>query len=193
VAASCALLGVCLAGGPLYVSSAASESVQLQLADTCLADVAVHLPYSSDPVLLAALDRVYSSLRDVEVPIVSTSISTSFRLEDSPAISRSMVLVHRQGQERAFDPTLVELTGDDVLVPDYLLSDGAFVVGETHLELDEPATVQIGDDGTVEPLPEARSVSMSVVGSYPTIPGSWPVSIGPTPARSSSPASTSPG
>ena len=38
VAAAAALAGVCLAGGPLYVSSAASEAVQLGLERTCLTE-----------------------------------------------------------------------------------------------------------------------------------------------------------
>ncbi len=171
VAASCALLGVCLAGGPLYVSSAASESVQLQLADTCLSDVAIHLPYSADPVLMAALDHAFASLRGVEAPVVTQSMSATYRLEDSPALERAMVLVHRQGQETQFDPLLAPLSDGEVLVPEYLVAAGEFVVGRTQLEIQEPVAFRINDDGAMEPLPDAEveAVSMSVVGTYPRI------------------------
>ena len=170
MAASCALLGVCLAGGPLYVSSAASESVQLQLADTCLSDVAVHLPYSTDPVLLAALDHVYSSLRGVQAPIVTTSMTATFRLDDSPAVERAVVLIHRDGQDEQFEPHLTAPPDGVVLIPEYLVADGEYVVGRTQLAIQESATFGIGDDGSMEPLPQPAAVSMPVVGTYPKIP-----------------------
>lgn len=169
VAASCALLGVCLAGGPLYVSSAASESVQLQLASTCPADVAVHLPATSDPAVVSALAAAQSSLRQVEPAIVTQSVPTTYRLADSPAVARRLVLVHRDGQEAEFDPPLAELREGEVLVPDYLLATGEIAIG-TDLAVDQPPSFRQSDDGSVEPLPERGPVSLLVVGTYPAIP-----------------------
>ena len=49
VAAAAALAGVCLAGGPLYVSSAASEAVQVGLARTCLTDAGLIVRLGRSP------------------------------------------------------------------------------------------------------------------------------------------------
>ena len=49
VAAAAALAGVCLAGGPLYVSSAASEAVQVGLARTCLTDAGLVVRLARNP------------------------------------------------------------------------------------------------------------------------------------------------
>ncbi len=170
MAASCALLGVCVAGGPLYVSSAASESVQLQLADICLSDVAVHLPYSPDPVVVAALDRAYSTLRQVQEPIITASVSATYRLADTPKVRRKLVLIHRDGQETQFDPQLPALADNTVLMPDYLLTTGEYEPGTTELMIQEPPMFQIGSDGQMEPMPDPAPISMLMVGTYPTIP-----------------------
>jgi hypothetical protein len=170
VAASCALLGVCLAGGPLYVSAAASEAVQLQLDDTCLSDVAVHLPYSSDPQLLASLDQVLTTLRQHQEPVVTHLLSTSFRLADSPAVERRLVLVHRDGQEAQFEPPLTPVSTDELAVPAYLVDTGDFVPGDTELSMQAPASFEIAADGSIEPGQQPDPVSMRVTATYPTIP-----------------------
>jgi len=61
VGAAAAILAVCAAGGPLYVSSAASQAVQIQLDDGCLADDGMHLTLLFDqahPRLDAAVRTV---------------------------------------------------------------------------------------------------------------------------------------
>ena len=49
VAAAAALAGACLAGGPLYVSSAASEAVQVGLERTCLTDAGLVVRLARNP------------------------------------------------------------------------------------------------------------------------------------------------
>lgn len=152
------------------MSSAASEAVQLQLASTCLADVAVTLPVVDDARVAAALDIATESLRGAEPPVVTRSLSTTYHLAESEAVTRRLVLVQRDGQDTAFDPPLAvaELAEGEVLVPDQLLDTGEIVVG-TVLAVDAPPTFEMADDGSMQPV-DATVVELRVAGSYPSIP-----------------------
>jgi hypothetical protein len=85
VAAAAALLTVGLAGGPLYVSSAASEAVQVGLAQTCATDagLALFLPFFVDPSITLELDERAALVSDVQAPIhtVLGSTRTASRAE----------------------------------------------------------------------------------------------------------------
>src|SRR5262245_60924213 len=71
VAAATALLGIALASGPLYVSSAASEAVQVGLARTCPSDagLVVGVPPFLDASVLDRLDDLAAPVDHVEAPI----------------------------------------------------------------------------------------------------------------------------
>jgi len=67
----------CLAGGPLYVSSAATAALQAELADTCLSDAGlqVNLFASGDDEPLTASPTVTMREAAERVPTPSRSCS----------------------------------------------------------------------------------------------------------------------
>src|SRR5262245_39556541 len=93
VAAAAALAGVCLAGGPLYVSSAASEAVQVGLARTCLTDAGLVVrlgrsPGAAEETLVDAARRIPHA----EPAMVTETYAESVHRDDSTTPVRAVLL-----------------------------------------------------------------------------------------------------
>ena len=117
VAAAAALAGVCLAGGPLYVSSAASEAVQVGLARTCLTDAGLVVRLARNPSgpeadLIAAASHVAHA----EPALVTETVAQVVTRDGSTTPIRS-VLLDRTGQYDALDRT--PLAAGEALAPDW--------------------------------------------------------------------------
>ena len=133
VAAAAALAGVCLAGGPLYVSSAASEAVQVGLARTCLTDAGLIVrlgrsPGTPEETLVAAA----ATVPHAQPAIVTETVAQSLQRQASTTPIRS-VLLDRTGQ---YDVLGVRaLAANEALSPDWAepifgLAPGVHVDGE---------------------------------------------------------------
>jgi hypothetical protein len=117
VSAAAALAGVCLAGGPLYVSSAASEAVQLGLERTCLteAGLVVQLARSAgraEDALLASAPAIAHT----QPPLVTETVAMTVHPAGAPSPTR-VVLLDRTGQYDALGTA--PLREGDALAPDW--------------------------------------------------------------------------
>jgi hypothetical protein len=99
---------VCAAGGPLYVSSAASQAVQIQLDDGCLADDGMHLGVLADQPH-PRLDAAVGTVAHTAGPPVVTETTQAYRyhLAGTEGPQRRIVLAHRDGQEDHLGPGIV--------------------------------------------------------------------------------------
>ena len=98
VAAAAALAGACLAGGPLYVSSAASEAVQVGLERTCLTDAGLVVRLARNPSGPEAdLVEAASHVAHTEPALVTETVPQVVTRAGSSTPIRS-VLLDRTGQ-----------------------------------------------------------------------------------------------
>ena len=169
--AAAAILAVCAAGGPLYVSSAASQAVQIQLDDGCLADDGMHLDLLFDQAH-PGLDAAARTVAHTTGPPVVTE--TAPALPVPPGRNGRAATPHRarphDGQEAHLGPGIVTPGSGQVLVPDSYLPIGGVKVGD-HLDLTVPAPVVLDVDN--RPLPDQpapTTMELTVVGTYPEIP-----------------------
>ena len=103
VAAATALGVTCLAGGPLYVSSAATAALQAELADTCLSDAGlqVNLFASGDDEPLTASPTVTMREAAERVPYAQPVVFTDIAVlmgTSSDGIRQAATVVARLGQ-----------------------------------------------------------------------------------------------
>ena len=171
VGAAAAILAVCAAGGPLYVSSAASQAVQIQLDDGCLADDGMHLDLLFDQAH-PRLDAAVRTVAHTTGPPVVTETTQPYlyHLAGTDGPQRRIVLAHRDGQEAHLGPGIVTPGPGQVLVPDWYLPIGGVKVGD-RLDLTVPAPVVLDVDN--RPLPDQpapTTMELTVVGTYPEIP-----------------------
>ncbi len=152
VGAAAAILAVCAAGGPLYVSSAASQAVQIQLDDGCLADDGMHLGVLADQPH-PRLDAAVGTVAHTAGPPVVTETTQAYRyhLAGTEGPQRRIVLAHRDGQEDHLGPGIVTPGPGQVLLPDWYLPIGGVKVGD-RLDLTVPAPVVFDVDN--RPLPD---------------------------------------
>ncbi len=103
VAAGVALLSAAVVGAPLYVSAAGSESVQLQLADSCGADVALQLNVLPDPVT-GVVDR--QALREITDSIPKRLEPV---LQETASVARPMTAINQVPRRRPLILTAASL------------------------------------------------------------------------------------
>ena len=171
VAAAAAILAICAAGGPLYVSAAASRSVQIQLDDGCLVDDGMVLRLLSTQAH-PRLDAAVHDVGHTTGPPVVTEISQPYRyhLAGADGPQHRIVLAHRDGQEEHLGIDTVPPGPGEVLLPDWYLRIGGVKVGD-RLALTVPAPVQVDVDNRPLPKqPEPTTMDLTVVGTYPEIP-----------------------
>jgi hypothetical protein len=170
VAAAAALLAVCAAGGPLYVSAAASQAVQVQLDDGCLADDGMHLHLGPSASARAALDTAVGSVPHVAAPVVTT-ISQAYTFLVGPD-RRRVVLMQRDGQADHLGDGMAAPRPGEVLLPDWYLRMSGVAVGD-RLAVTIPAPLELDVDD--RPLPQSEqpppaTMALTVAGAYPGIP-----------------------
>ena len=117
VAAAAALAGACLAGGPLYVSSAASEAVQVGLERTCLTDAGLVVRLARNPSGPEAdLVEAASHVAHTQPALVTETVPQVLTRAGSSTPIRS-VLLDRTGQYDALG--LSPLSAGEAASPDW--------------------------------------------------------------------------
>jgi hypothetical protein len=133
VAAAAALAGVCLAAGPLYVSSAASEAVQVGLARTCLTDAGLVVRLGRSPgTPEEALVATATKIAHAQPAIVTETTPQSLQRPGRTTPIRS-VLLDRTGQYAELG--VPALAANEALSPDWAepifgLAPGVHVDGQ---------------------------------------------------------------
>ena len=171
-AAAAGLLAVCLAGGPLYVSAAASEAVQIDLHHLCLADAGVGLVLvPRHESALAALDAAAARIHGV-TPSVLTSLTGVFPVsvvgDESDTAQRLVLLLSREGQEKELGGPVPALGQNETLLPDWFRKPVGIARGD-HIAVTEPPIQYSGELGAEGPVP-ATVLDLTVDGTYPEIP-----------------------
>lgn len=121
VGAASALVAVGLAGGPLYVSSAASEAVQVGLDNTCIADAGLvyTLPGNADPEIEARLDDLAGDVRFAQSPIHTTYGQFAYTLVGGrDELTDNVVMLSRTDDLAQVGFVDQPLGDDTVLVPE---------------------------------------------------------------------------
>lgn len=160
VAAAASLLTVGLAGGPLYVSSAASEAVQVGLAQTCATDagLALSLPFFLDPAIPRALDERAARVSDVEPPIHTVFGRYSYHVKGGDDdLTDNLVLLARDGQLDELGRDGLTVESGEVLAPESTEAHAGVTTGRVLL-------VDVPGPSEREPL------SLVVAGRYPDVP-----------------------
>ena len=142
VAAAAALAGVCLAGGPLYVSSAASEAVQVGLARTCLTDAGLIVRLGRSPG--AAEETLIDEAATVahgQPAIVTETFAQGVEMQGRTLPIRS-VLLDRTGQYDVLG--VPPLAAGEALSPDWAEPIWGLAPG-VHLD-GEPFVLTIRDE-----------------------------------------------
>jgi putative ABC transport system permease protein len=171
VAAATALAVGSLVGGTLYVSSAGSEALQVQLERTCLGDAGAAFDIE-DPADAARLTAAAASLAHVERPVVTrmiTGVEHRRPSADAGVLPR-LTLLSRDGQSESLG--VRHLAAGEALVPEWAVADLA-PRGTGTIEVQMPPTQlrQTPDGGFVSvDLPDRPLLTLTVVGSYPDIP-----------------------
>ncbi|HEY7627239.1 MAG TPA: hypothetical protein VH761_09225, partial [Ilumatobacteraceae bacterium] len=121
ITAIAALGSVCLAGSPLYLSSVATAALQSELAQTCLADLALVIPVAaSQPDPSAALTTLTSSTGHTQ-PGVLTRMASNVILDlGNGALPRRAYLVYREGQTGHLERAVTEPGPGEALAPEWL-------------------------------------------------------------------------
>ncbi|MEO6125543.1 MAG: hypothetical protein ABIR32_17735 [Ilumatobacteraceae bacterium] len=190
VVAASALLAVGLAGGPLYVSSASSEALQIAMAGTCATDVGLDLVVpafgssSSDdaPALSAWLDERSVEVPNAKAPVLSRATWPNYTLRGGDGLARRMVLLWRDGQleHLDIDATLGGTIGNGrILAADQARDRAAIATG---------SVLDISIASALRPMPVAKT--LEVAGTYRDIPFlpepshwcGWRASVRPSPS-----------
>jgi hypothetical protein len=171
VGAAAAILAVCAAGGPLYISSAASESVQRQLDDGCLADDGLQLSilpgHTRGPLDGRATSIAHVTGRPV---VTSTTQPYLYHRPGTEDVQWRVVLAHREGQFDHFGDGIVRPGPGEVLLPDWYLRIGGVAVGDRlDVTVPSPALPGVPNRPVIE-APEPTTLELTVVGTYPEIP-----------------------
>lgn len=124
IATAAALLTVCLAGTPLYVSASGSQAIQDQLAQTCPADVALGLVVTApagrgDPAVRLDPDEVRSLLDGV--PDVAPAVAehaVRITVTADGGLPRGLWLFARDGAGGEVRPPFPELGPDELAMSD---------------------------------------------------------------------------
>ncbi len=154
VAAAVALGSAALAGGPLYVSSAATADLQTQLTTTCATDAGLRLPDFMVGRRTAQVRSAISGLVDVRSPITTSTATGSAHVPGGPDVA--VTVVSRTGQE--VERGIAPLGVDEVAVPASTLQRFDATVGDT-LTIAPSST----DPGTAP-------VVLTIAESYPDVP-----------------------
>ncbi|HTN80424.1 MAG TPA: hypothetical protein VMK16_12170, partial [Acidimicrobiales bacterium] len=155
VAAAAALAGACLAGGPLYVSSAASEAVQVGLARTCLTDAGLVVRLARSPSgpeqdLVDAASRTPNA----QAAIVTETVAQFVTVAGAPSSTRVVLLDRtRQYDELGVPP----LEQGQALAPDWAQRVSGLAAG-------------VSVRGEVPNATPPTPYSLDVRGVYPGIP-----------------------
>ena len=148
--AAAALLTIALAGGPLYVSAAASEAVQVGLGRTCGADAGLTLPvpFFVDAGIEDELDAMAAEIPHTEPPIRTLIGGRAFEYRElggNDDLTDRIVLLAREGQLDELGAP-VELDGpppvlgeDEVLAPESGEERAGVTTGDV-LVVDVPAS-----------------------------------------------------
>jgi hypothetical protein len=175
VAASTALAVGSLVGGTLYVSSAASEALQVQLDRTCLGDAGVLFGLDDTTSGTTEVERLGAAARDiahVDAPIVTRSVpGVEYRVPGASAgVLPRLTLLARDGQSDALG--VAELGPGEALVPDWAAASLA-PGGTGRIEVQTPPSRierrPTGEIVSVD-LPDGPLVTLDVVGTYAEIP-----------------------
>ena len=171
-AAAAGLLAVCLAGGPLYVSAAASESVQIDLHHLCLADAGISMVLvPRHERALAALDAAAGRIHGVTPPVL-TGLTGVFPVsvigDESDTAQRFVLLLSREGQEKELGGPVPALGQNETLLPDWFRTPVGIARGD-HIAVTEPPIQYSGELGAEGPVP-ATVLDLTVDGTYPEIP-----------------------
>lgn len=117
VVAAAALAGICLAGGPLYVSSAASEAVQLGIERTCLTEAGLVVRLARDAGRAeAALLASAPAIAHTQPAIVTETVGMTVQRPGARSPTR-VVLLDRTGQYEAL--ATAPLREGEALSPDW--------------------------------------------------------------------------
>lgn len=127
VAMACVLMAATLAGALLYLSAAASEAVQLQLAAGCPAANGLTLPVAN----IASADglaRTAATVPHTAAPILTSYTRVSYQAADGTG--RGVIIVHRDGQEAHVTPPLADLPTGSIAYPRSALERAGLHVGD---------------------------------------------------------------
>ena len=159
VAAAAALLTIGLAGGPLYVSSAASEAVQVGLTRTCATDagLGVFLPFFVDPSIALGLDERAALIDDVQQPIHTVVGQYAYGVEGGDDdLTDQVVLLARDGQLGELGRAGLTVGAGEALAPESTEASAGVTTGRV-LVVDVP-------------VPAAPPLRLLVTGRYPDVP-----------------------
>ncbi len=187
VAAASGLLATCLAGGPLYISSTASEALQVGLSQSCLTDAGLrfgmaplHDPDTgtiTDQPEQVELDRLGALIPNTQPPIVTdeTADVRFAAVGDANPASKRVILLSRVGQLANLDVDIGanDLSANTALVPEWdIPAFGADTTKRFEITIEPPPAFEPdGSGGSVTPATgEPRIVALDIVGSYPDIP-----------------------
>jgi hypothetical protein len=179
VAAATALAVGSLVGGTLYVSSAASEALQVQLDRTCLGDAGVIFGLdetstvdTTGQTVETRLDAAAAGIAHVDAPIVTRSVPDVHYLvpgAESTVLPR-LTLLARDGQAAALG--VPELAPGEALVPEWAAATLA-PGGTGQIEVQTPPSrIERRESGEIVSidLPDGPLVTLDVVGTYAEIP-----------------------
>ncbi|HEX4982266.1 MAG TPA: hypothetical protein VFV63_11230, partial [Ilumatobacteraceae bacterium] len=159
VAAAAVLLTIGLAGGPLYVSSAASEAVQVGLSRTCATDAGLSLfvPFFVDPSIGRELDARAALIDDVQPPIHTVLGQYPYGVEGGDDdLTDQVVLLARDGQLGELGRAGLAVGAGEALAPE---------------STEASAGVTTGGVLVVDVLePTAPPLRLVVAGRYPDVP-----------------------
>ena len=193
VVSASALLAVSLAGGPLYVSSAASQALQTSMANTCATDTGLVLTLPALPVglieLTAWLDVQAHSIAHAGEPLITRLAASTFTVEGREQVGQALVLLWRTDQLKYLGAAMPSLGDGQILVPGQARSrakvDTADVLAvgvpsdpRGGLGPDVRSVARAADggldithtDGTTEHVPPTQPARLEVVGVFPDIP-----------------------
>lgn len=168
VVAACALAAVTAAGPPLYVSSAATAAVHVQAERSCAADLGARLLVPADAQrarerLAERIEPLDHLEAPVETWVLGGGYSVVGRDED---VRRSLVALHRPGQQDELGAAVPALADGDALLPQWAIDQLDLVVGD-RLEL----SYQVGATRSGRSVQgDERILTLRVAGAYPALP-----------------------
>ncbi|MGD9705609.1 MAG: hypothetical protein AB7Q42_22410 [Acidimicrobiia bacterium] len=168
VGAAAALFTVGLAAGPLFVSAAASEAVQVGLERTCGADagLTVPVPFFLDAGIEDELDTMAAGVAHTEAPIRTQLGNRAFdyRAEGgNDDLTDRIVLLSRDGQFDELDVSQATLDDRELLAPESAEERAGVSRGDV-LVVDVPASSRLPNPPPPAPL------RLTVAGRYADVP-----------------------
>lgn len=168
VVAASALAAVAAAGPPLYVSSAATAAVHVQADRSCAADLGarVRVPPGGDGAR-ARLAAEAARLPHLDAPGETWALAGQFTVVGrDDGVRRSLVVLHRPGQEAQLGAGVPAPADGDALLPEWAVAQLGVRVGDVlDVAYEERRT---GADGAV--VRERRTLPLRLAGTYPAVP-----------------------